>query len=150
MSCAACATRVNKTLQKVAGVTESQVNYASAMAYVTFDTQLCSAQVLQQAVRDAGYDLLIETDREKAMTQADEIRRRQYEKLKQRAILAMAFAVIIMIAGHWTDRSLTARILVCLLSTPVVFGLGRGFFTNAWKQLRQHTSNMDTLVAARH
>lgn len=147
MSCAACATRVNKTLQKVAGVTESQVNYASAMAYVTFDAQLCSAQVLQQAVRDAGYDLLIETDREKAMTQADEIRRRQYEKLKQRAILAMAFAVIIMIAGHWTDRSLTARILVCLLSTPVVFGLGRGFFTNAWKQLRQHTSNMDTLVA---
>ena len=109
MSCAACATRVNKTLQKVAGVTESQVNYASAMAYVTFDTQLCSAQVLQQAVRDAGYDLLIETDREKAMTQADEIRRRQYEKLKQRAILAMAFAVIIMIAGHWTQ---------CMEATP--------------------------------
>lgn len=50
---------------KVAGVTESQVNYASAMAYVTFDAQLCSAQVLQQAVRDAGYDLLIETDRKK-------------------------------------------------------------------------------------
>lgn len=36
---------------------------------------------------------------------------------------------------------------VWALSTPVVFGLGREFFVNAWKQLRHGAANMDTLVA---
>lgn len=147
MSCAACATHVNKTLQKVAGVLDSQVNYASAMAYITYDPQSCSAQVLQQAVRNAGYDLLVEPDKEDAMAQADAIRLRQYKTLKRRTILAVILSATIMVAGHWTDHSQTVRILIWLLSTPVVFGLGNKFFANAWKQLRQHTSNMDTLVA---
>lgn len=34
-----------------------------------------------------------------------------------------------------------------LLSTPIVFWLGRGFFTSAWKQLKHGSANMDTLVA---
>ena len=37
--------------------------------------------------------------------------------------------------------------VVWLLSTPVVFVLGRGFFVGAWKQLKHGTCNMDTLVA---
>ncbi len=34
-----------------------------------------------------------------------------------------------------------------LLSTPVLFWCGRGFFVNAWKQLRHRSATMDTLVA---
>ena len=42
---------------------------------------------------------------------------------------------------HWVN------VVVWLLSTPVVFVLGRGFFISAWKQLKHGTCNMDTLVA---
>ena len=39
------------------------------------------------------------------------------------------------------------KYILFALSTPVVFWLGRGFFTSAWKQLRHGSANMDTLVA---
>ena len=42
---------------------------------------------------------------------------------------------------HWVNY------VVWILSTPVVFVLGRSFFANAWKQLKHATCNMDTLVA---
>ena len=40
-----------------------------------------------------------------------------------------------------------ANEIMWLLSTPVLFWCGRGFFTNAWRQLRHHSVTMDTLVA---
>lgn len=40
-----------------------------------------------------------------------------------------------------------ANLIMWLFSTPVVFWLGRSFFTSAWKQLKHGTANMDTLVA---
>lgn len=147
MSCAACAIRVHKTLQKVAGVSDAQVNYAAATAHVTFDAQQCSPQLLQQAVRQAGYDLLVEEAEDKALKHADDIRSRQYRQLKRRALLAIGSAVVIMIIGHWANRSRLVSLLVWLLATPVVFGLGRSFFVNAWKQLLHRAANMDTLVA---
>lgn len=39
------------------------------------------------------------------------------------------------------------KYVVWILATPVVFGLGREFYINAWRQLKHGTSNMDTLVA---
>lgn len=40
-----------------------------------------------------------------------------------------------------------ANPIMWALSTPIVFWLGRGFFSSAWKQLRHGSANMDTLVA---
>ena len=40
-----------------------------------------------------------------------------------------------------------AGYLLWILSTPVVFWLGRDFFISAWKQFRHRSANMDTLVA---
>lgn len=40
-----------------------------------------------------------------------------------------------------------ANPIMWTLSTPIVFWLGRGFFSSAWKQLRHGSANMDTLVA---
>ena len=40
-----------------------------------------------------------------------------------------------------------ANEIMWLLSTPVLFWCGRGFFTNAWRQLRHRSVTMDTLVA---
>lgn len=39
------------------------------------------------------------------------------------------------------------KYVLWILATPVVFGLGREFYINAWRQLKHSTSNMDTLVA---
>ena len=146
MSCAACATRVDKTLNGQPGVQEASVNYASATAQVTYDADECSPLVLKAAVQQAGYDLLIASKGE-AEDEAEKARQARYESLKKRTLWAIVLAVPIMVLGmawmhvHWVN------VVVWLLSTPVVFVLGRGFFISAWKQLKHGTCNMDTLVA---
>ena len=146
MSCAACATRVDKTLNSQPGVQEASVNYASATVQVTYDADECSPLVLKAAVQSAGYDLLI-ASKEEAEDEAEKARQARYESLKKRTVWAIVLAVPIMVLGmawmhvHWVN------VVVWLLSTPVVFVLGRGFFVSAWKQLKHGTCNMDTLVA---
>ena len=146
MSCAACAARVDKTLNGQPGVQEASVNYASATVQVTYDADECSPLVLKAAVQQAGYDLLIASKGE-AEDEAEKARQARYESLKKRTLWAIVLAVPIMVLGmawmhvHWVN------VVVWLLSTPVVFVLGRGFFISAWKQLKHGTCNMDTLVA---
>ena len=147
MSCAACAIRVGKSLQNVGGVSEASVNYAAATARVAYDPALCSPGVLQEAVRRSGYDLIVEDDADDALRQADALRARNYRQLRRRALLALAGAAVIMGLSLFAAHSQALKITVCVLSTAVVFGLGRQFFIQAWKQLRHRSSNMDTLVA---
>ncbi|MCD8310642.1 MAG: heavy metal translocating P-type ATPase [Prevotellaceae bacterium] len=147
LGCAACAVRVDKTLHKQPGVVEAAVNYATAMATVTYDPALTSAEALRHAVEEAGYGLIVEAEEEKAAEQADAEHERRYRTLQFRTtwavILTLPVFIISMFLHHlpWGDY-------VCwLLATPVVFWLGRGFFIGAWQQLRHGTANMDTLVA---
>ena len=146
MSCAACAARVDKTLNGQSGVQEASVNYAAATVQIIYDADDCSPEVLKAAVQNAGYDLLI-ASKEEAEDEAEKARRLHYESLKKRTIGAIILAVPIMVLSmvwmdvHWVN------IVVWLLATPVVFVLGRSFFISAWKQLKHGTCNMDTLVA---
>ena len=55
MSCAACAARVDKTLNKQPGVCHAAVNYAASTATVEFDPAQTSPEKLQHAVQEAGY-----------------------------------------------------------------------------------------------
>lgn len=146
MSCAACAVRVDKTLNAQPGVTEATVNYASATARIEFDPEKCSAEALKAAVQNAGYDLLI-TEAESAKDEAEKVRQKQYAALKKRTVGAIALTVPVMVLSMFFMEVPGVSFVLWLLATPVVFGLGRGFFINAWKQFRHGTCNMDTLVA---
>lgn len=146
MSCASCAARVDKTLNSQPGVQEASVNYASATAQVVYDADVCSPLNLKAAVQNAGYDLLIKRQEE----EADEVEKAhadRYRNLKRRTMGAIVLAIPIMVLSMVFMHLDWVNYVVWLLSTPVVFVLGRGFFIGAWKQLRHGTSNMDTLVA---
>ena len=146
MSCAACAARVDKTLNKQPGVCHAAVNYAAATALVEYDPSQTSPEALQHAVQEAGYDLVITHD-EHAADEVEEAHRKKYQSLKRRTTWAILLAIPIAVIGMgFMDRP-WAGWSTWLLSTPVVFGLGRSFFVNAWKQLRHGSANMDTLVA---
>ena len=56
MTCAACAARIEKTLNKLAGV-KASVNFASETARVEFDASASKADEIVQAVRRAGYSV---------------------------------------------------------------------------------------------
>ena len=146
MSCASCAARVDKTLNGQPGVQEASVNYAAATAQVVYDADQCSPLVLKAAVQQAGYDLLVETEND-ITDEAEKAHAARYESLKKRTLWAIVLAVPIMVLSMAFMHVGWVNYVVWLLSTPVVFVLGRGFFVSAWKQLKHGTCNMDTLVA---
>ena len=138
---------MDKTLNKQPGVCQASVNYAAATALVEYDPSQTSPEALRHAVQEAGYDLVITHD-EHTADEVEEAHRKTYQSLKRRTTWAILLAIPIAVIGMgFMDRS-WAGWSTWLLSTPVVFGLGRSFFVNAWKQLRHGSANMDTLVAS--
>ncbi len=144
MSCASCALHVEKALRRTEGVRSASVNYATATATVDFDPQICPVQQLRQAVQAAGYDMNVDTGAER---NAESDEKTAYEKLRRRTVGAAVLSLPVAAIGMFGGGLPCAGIAMLVLATPVVFGFGRGFFVNAFKQLRHRTSNMDTLIA---
>ena len=128
------------------GVYQATVNYATAVAQVEYNPEVCSDATLQSAVQDAGYDLLVNTGEDVA-NKAEEIRLTRYRKIKRRTVAALLLSLPIMIISMFFEDISSLKYVLWILATPVVFGLGREFYINAWRQLKHGTSNMDSLVA---
>jgi Cu2+-exporting ATPase len=143
MSCAACAARVSKTLNRQEGMHSANVNLAAAIATVEYDPSLCSPEMMKQAVQNAGFDLLIDTAKEAEKEAKDA----HYKQLKFRTTWAIILSLPAAIIGMFFMDMPYANYIMWILSTPVVFWLGSGFYVNAWKLLKHRSANMDTLVA---
>ena len=149
MSCAACSARVEKTLSRQPGVVQAAVNLATATATVTYDPSACNAAALQQAVEAVGFGLTPQQETpapsEAEDKEAEQLR--QYRALKRHTVWAIAVALPVAVIGMAFMDLPYANYVMWLLATPVVFGLGRGFYANAWRLLKHRSANMDTLVA---
>ncbi len=146
MGCAACAATIEKTLNDQEGIIQAGVNYATAIASIEYNSDLVSLQNMRDAVQRAGYDLIIDLN-ENTTDELEKIHADKYQKLKQRTIWAIVLSIPTVLIGMFFMNMPYANEVMCLLSTPVIFWLGRSFFINAWKQLRHKSANMDTLVA---
>lgn len=146
MSCAACAARVGKTLNRQDGVCSANVNLAAATATVEYDSSLCSPETLKQAIQQAGFDLLTDTNKD-TEKEAEEAHTAHYKQLKFRTTWAIILSLPVAVIGMFFMDMPYSGYIMWVLSTPVLFWLGSGFFVNAWKQLKHRSANMDTLVA---
>jgi Cu+-exporting ATPase len=143
MTCAACAARIEKNLNKLDGV-EASVNLATEKATVRFDPAALGIDGLIQRVRDSGYDARLAREGEIRDHRAEHRRARNDFVLA--AILSFPFLVemaVMFAGGHgWLPGWLQ-----WLLATPVQFWSGARFYRGAWKALRGGSANMDVLVA---
>jgi Cu+-exporting ATPase len=145
MTCASCAARIEKKLNKLDGV-EATVNYATEEASVTFDPARAGLEQLIRTVEMIGYGAAL--PRAAAdVTQADEpedalraIRRR----LAAAAILTVPLALVAMLpplqfsGWEW---------LALVLATPVVLWAGWPFHRAAAVNARHFAATMDTLIS---
>ena len=145
MSCAACATRVEKTIAHTKGVRSAAVNFAASEVTVEYDSDACTPEQLREAVREAGYDIICD-DPEHAAAEAEAAHAAHMRSLRRRTIWAAALSLLLVAAEVLLPHRM-AGYVEWIMATPVVFILGRGFFVGAWRQLRHRTANMDTLVA---
>ncbi len=146
MGCAACAVKVDKALNKQEGVIACSVNYASATATIEYNPSITSPESLREAVQKAGYDLIIGHG-EDISDEIEQAHVTKYKNLKNRTTWAIILSIPIVMIGMIFMNMPYANEIMWILSTPVVFWLGRGFFTDAWKQLKHRSANMNTLVA---
>lgn len=146
MSCASCAGSAENIASQSEGVIQASVNYGTGNLTVTFDSIKTSIENIQQAIREGGYDLLIE-DESKQQAALEQINEHHLHELKLKTVWSVLLAIPVMIIGMFFMHMPYANYIMWLLSTPVVFYFGKGFYINAWKQIKHRTANMDTLVA---
>ena len=144
MHCAACAARINKVLGKQAGVVECSVNLAANNVSLKYNSTVTTAENLAEAVGRMGFRLIVDSGGE---TEAESEGKKRYKKLKTNTLWAILLSFPIVLLSMVFMNVPYANEIMALLATPVVLYFGRGFFVNAWKQLKQKSANMDTLVA---
>jgi Cu+-exporting ATPase len=142
MTCASCVARVEEALSGVPGVISAVVNLASEKATVEYleGTQVAD---MRRAVKEAGYELGPEAQALEDVTAAAQ---REIRALRNRFVIAVILAAIIMVLGFgppFAGRSY----LLWALATPVQFWAGLRFYRGAWGALKHRTSDMNTLIA---
>lgn len=147
MSCAACATRIDKTLNNLDGVIDASVNYAAATATIEYAPQQCQPIDIRNTLLDIGYDLLIEEDKIRLEEEIKNARSKKYVALKRRTLIAGLLSLPVAVIGMFLMNMPYANLIMWLLATPVVFICGKEFHVNAFKQLKHGNVNMDTLVS---
>ena len=147
MGCAACVARVENTLRACKGVSGVSVSLASNSAQVDFDPDQTTPAELQQAVRDAGYDLLVDGTDDEADSEAEIARQDAFKALRKDTVIACVLAALVMLLGMGFKDFPGKGFVLWALATPVVFWCGRRFFKAGFSAVRHGSANMDTLVA---
>jgi Cu+-exporting ATPase len=132
MTCAACAARIEKNLNRLEGV-EASVSLATDKATVRFDSKLEVESIIQR-IRDTGYDARVAREGELRDHSAE------HRTARNEFVLAAVLTAPLLLHGFvpgWAQ---------CILATPVQLWSGRRFYRGAWNALRGGTANMDVLV----
>jgi Cu+-exporting ATPase len=138
MTCASCATRIERKLNKLDGV-EATVNYATDEAAVSFDPDVVSIDDLVAAVEAAGYHAA-PAGEHSVSDETDALRFRLIVAVALSAPLALlAMAAPLQFAG-WEWVALA-------LATPVVIWAGWSFHRAAFANARHLAATMDTLIS---
>ncbi|PGN20399.1 heavy metal translocating P-type ATPase [Bacillus thuringiensis] len=153
MTCAACANRVEKRLNKLDGVNKATVNFALESATVGFNPDEVNVNEMKSAITKLGYKLEVKPDDQDAST---DHRLQEIERQKKKFIISfiLSFPLLWAMVSHFSFTSfiylpdmLMNPWVQLALATPVQFIIGGQFYVGAYKALRNKSANMDVLVA---
>jgi len=164
MTCASCVNRITRFLSKVEGVEEANVNLATESATIRFDAEQVTVADLVAAVDAAGYVARVEqastADHEidiaeaaEAKAERDEAAARHAADLRRRLLVSTVLTIPLLLGlakmtvAPWLPEFLVNPWFQLALATPVQFWAGSIFYIGAFKALRHHTSDMNTLIA---
>jgi len=149
MHCASCALRIEKSLQKTAGVSEAQVNYALAKARVSFDETKLGEHDLHKVIEKEGYVV-------PKMNHSEHVDHKDYSGqtnhlnhggADQKVFRLMLTALVLSLPTFVLAMIGQQFWLQAILSTAVVFGPGIVFHKSALVSLKRLRADMDTLVS---
>ncbi|MEH7502621.1 heavy metal translocating P-type ATPase [Neobacillus drentensis] len=152
MTCAACATRIKKGLNKLDGVSKAFVNLAIESATVEYNPSLIGTQEIIKRVENLGYGAISKEEKEENIDHRLKAIKNQQGKFIFSVILS--FPLLWAMVSHFSFTSfiylpdmLMNPWVQLALATPVQFIIGKQFYVGAYKALRNKSANMDVLVA---
>ncbi|KGL40974.1 copper-translocating P-type ATPase [Listeria newyorkensis] len=155
MTCAACSTRVEKSLNKAVGVEKANVNLVTESAAVYYDPEQIAPEQLIEIVKHAGYDAAEKMSKE----EKDAVLEKQFKREVRRFILSAILALPLLLTMvthipylHHTAFAMGVDAVISptiqlILATVIQFYIGWRFYDGAYKSLRGKSANMDVLVA---
>jgi Cu+-exporting ATPase len=165
MTCAACANRIEKVLNRQSGIENATVNFATARATVTYNPHQTDVQQIAQTVEDAGYGVILPktaqqesntpslpsslTDDEEVESEIEKAHTAEYNDTLRRFIVAavLSVPVLILAMSHGLIDFPGMNGVQLLLTVPVVLYSGAGFYKSAWAAFRHRSADMNTLIA---
>ena len=156
MTCVRCAATVERALtKKVPGVITASVNFGTETAAVEFDPTATDLQAIAQAVKNAGYLLVLPVEGLDTQDAEQAARERELSSQKKYFLVGLIFTLPLFALSMGRDFSLLGswahgiwvNWLFFALATPVQFYTGWGFYTGGWRSVLSGAANMDVLVA---
>ena len=161
MTCSACSAHVDKSVRKLEGVSDVNVNLLANTMVVDYDEKTVTTDEIIKAVEKGGYGANLptasagEAPRQSAVDQA----KGETRKVKVRLIVSFVFMIPLfyLAMGHmmsWPlpafflgeENALTYAFTQFLLCLPVAY-VNRKYFINGFKTLARRSPNMDSLIA---
>jgi Cu+-exporting ATPase len=138
MTCASCAARVEKKLNKLDGV-EASVNYATELASVAYDAEHVAVDELVRTVEATGYSAALPS----ARAETDLVR-----PLRNRLLISVGLTVPLVLVAMIPPVQFDGwEWLALVLATPVVLWAGLPFHRAAFLNARHLSATMDTLIS---
>ncbi|OGE18193.1 copper-translocating P-type ATPase, partial [Candidatus Daviesbacteria bacterium RIFCSPHIGHO2_01_FULL_37_27] len=160
MHCASCVRVLEKTLSRVVGVKEANVNLATEKTTVTYDDKECTPEQMESAVAGVGYKASLPSSDGKAMVEGEAIdedkekaeKLKELKSLKNKVIVSLIIGALIFWGGFPGLMDIAPSFLKnfwlqLVLATIVQFWPGLEFYKATIPALKHRTANMDTLVA---
>ena len=141
MSCAACAARIERELNKLEDIGEAHVNFPLKKAVIIPKKELELKQIIA-LVRDIGYDVDLEAD----VT----IRAKKEEAgLRRDFTWSACFSAVVMVFSMWMvfPDMQYQNFMLLVLTTPVQFYFGLRFHKTTLLNLKHFTADMNTLIS---
>ncbi len=153
MTCAACATRIEKGLNKQEGVTDATVNLALESATVEYNPSQISKNDMIKLVEKLGYHAILK-EAEKAEIADHKAKELETQKGKFLFSMILSLPLLWAMVIHFEFTSFIYLPEMFMnpwvqlaLATPVQFIVGKQFYIGAYKALKNKSANMDVLVA---
>ncbi len=144
MHCASCAAAIEKGLARMEGISRCQVNYATGTAAVEYHREHLDEPRIISRIEELGYS---------AHSHSAGLDPLEYEAPAARKafLVSLILTLPVMIFSMWgPTQGVGLKIrgtALALLTLPVLFFAGREIFSDAWKQTRRFSSNMNSLIA---
>ncbi len=147
MTCAACANRVEKSLNRLSGVTEAAVNLGLEKAVVKYNPALAGPKDILKAVAAAGYEGRREPagSRREDRETAEESMDNAFKKMALAAVFA-GIIMALMVIHMFIWRIPGYFLITVILAFPAIFIAGADTHRGTWRALRHGSASMDTLV----